>query len=51
MRPLSRIRPPRMLGVFAQNRQIYTDGKVRFDMLTHLPCSHISHDSLRHTGG
>lgn len=45
-RPLSRIRPPRMLGVFAQNMQIYTDGTVRFEIFTHLPCNHISQDSL-----
>ncbi len=45
-REVSRIRPPLMLGVFAQKAQIYTVGSVRLDILMHLPWSHSSHDSL-----
>lgn len=44
--PLPRSRPPRMLGVFEQNAQIYTVGSVRLEMLMHEPWSHISQDSL-----
>lgn len=40
------MRMPRALGVCAQYAQTYTDGRVRFVMLMHRPCSHISHDSL-----
>ena len=36
-RPVSRMRPPLMFGVFAQNAQIYTLGIVRLLMLMHLP--------------
>src|SRR6266699_1262716 len=36
-RPWSRIRPPRMLGVFAQKAHIYTEGSVFLLMLMHRP--------------
>lgn len=45
--PRSRIRPPRMLGVLAQNAHMYTLGMTFLDgMLMHGPCSQSSHDSL-----
>lgn len=45
--PVSRIRPPLMLGVFAQKAQMYTGGMSRLVMLIHLPCSHSSQASLQ----
>lgn len=46
MRPLSRTLPGRILGVFEQKAHMYIDGIVRWDMLTHCPCTYISHESL-----
>lgn len=46
-RPLSRpLRPLAVFGVLAQKQHMYTLGIDHLVMLMHLPCSHISHDSL-----